>query len=59
VSRTVVDLVAGSQLAFESRGSRTLKGVPGQWELFAAAIAPPEDLRARPWRPVLKPGDAA
>ena len=59
VSRTVVDLVAGSQLAFESRGSHKLKGVPGEWELFAAAVAPPEDLRARPWRPVLKPADAA
>ena len=59
VSRTVVDLVAGSQLAFESRGAHPLKGVPGEWELFAAAIAPPDDLRARPWRPVLNPADAA
>ena len=59
VSRTVVDLVAGSQLAFASRGAHRLKGVPGEWELFAAAIAPPGDLRARPWRPVLNPADAA
>jgi class 3 adenylate cyclase len=35
VSRTVTDLVAGSGLRFESRGARTLKGVPGEWELFA------------------------
>jgi class 3 adenylate cyclase len=35
-SRTVVDLVAGSGLAFTSRGSHVLKGVPGDWELFAA-----------------------
>jgi class 3 adenylate cyclase len=37
VSRTVVDLVAGSQLVFEERGTRTLKGVPGEWQLFAVA----------------------
>ncbi|MCH8814255.1 MAG: adenylate/guanylate cyclase domain-containing protein [Chloroflexi bacterium] len=36
VSRTVKDLVAGSGIAFEGRGSHSLKGVPGDWELFAA-----------------------
>ena len=36
VSSTVKDLVAGSQLAFEDRGSPGLKGVPGEWHLFAA-----------------------
>jgi pimeloyl-ACP methyl ester carboxylesterase len=35
VSRTVVDLVAGSGLTFAARGEHALKGVPGQWELFA------------------------
>ena len=35
VSGTVKDLVAGSGLAFASRGSRVLKGVPGRWRLFA------------------------
>ncbi len=35
VSRTVKDLVAGSGLAFEERGSHTLKGVPEPWQLFA------------------------
>lgn len=34
VSRTVKDLVAGSSLAFEARGTHQLKGVPGEWELF-------------------------
>jgi class 3 adenylate cyclase len=34
VSRTVVDLVAGSGIEFETRES-TLKGVPGEWHLFA------------------------
>jgi pimeloyl-ACP methyl ester carboxylesterase/class 3 adenylate cyclase len=35
VSRTVRDLVAGSGLAFEDRGTHVLKGVPGGWQLFA------------------------
>jgi class 3 adenylate cyclase len=37
VSRTVTDLVAGSGLAFEDRGERRLKGVPGAWRLYAAS----------------------
>jgi len=40
VSRTVRDLVAGSGLEFHSRGSHDLKGVPGEWELFALDGAP-------------------
>ena len=36
VSSTVRDLVAGSQLTFADRGAHALKGVPGQWHLFAA-----------------------
>jgi class 3 adenylate cyclase len=36
VSSTVKDLVAGSGIRFESRGVQTLKGVPGEWNLFAA-----------------------
>ena len=55
VSRTVVDLVAGSQLAFEERGTHELKGVPGLWQLYAAAVEPAGGLRSPPWRPVLKP----
>ena len=35
VSSTVKDLVAGSGLAFEDRGAHSLKGVPGEWRLFA------------------------
>jgi class 3 adenylate cyclase len=34
VSGTVVDLVAGSGLSFAPRGTRELKGVPGEWRLF-------------------------
>src|SRR4029453_278999 len=35
VSSTVKDLVVGSGISFEDRGSHALKGVPGQWRLFA------------------------
>ena len=36
VSSTVKNLVAGSSLVFEDRGRHTLKGVPGEWQLYAA-----------------------
>jgi len=36
VSRTVRDLVVGSDIALEDRGTHTLKGVDDQWQLFAA-----------------------
>jgi class 3 adenylate cyclase len=35
VSSTVRDLVAGSGIPFEDRGRHSLKGVPGEWSLFA------------------------
>jgi len=35
VSSTVKDLVAGSGLRFEDRGTHVLKGVPDEWRLFA------------------------
>jgi class 3 adenylate cyclase/pimeloyl-ACP methyl ester carboxylesterase len=35
VSSTVKDLVAGSGIAFRDRGAAELKGVPGEWRLFA------------------------
>jgi class 3 adenylate cyclase len=37
VTRTVKDLVAGSRIRFEPRGTHRLKGVPDDWELFAIA----------------------
>ena len=37
VSRMVKDLVSGSGLSFNDRGQQSLKGVPGQWHLFAVA----------------------
>jgi len=36
VSSTVKDLVVGSGIDFEERGSHELRGVPGEWRLFAA-----------------------
>jgi class 3 adenylate cyclase len=37
VSGTVKDLVAGSAIAFEDRGVSELKGIPGEWRLYAVA----------------------
>jgi class 3 adenylate cyclase len=37
VTSTVKELVIGSGIEFEDRGSRVLKGVPGRWRLFAVA----------------------
>jgi class 3 adenylate cyclase/pimeloyl-ACP methyl ester carboxylesterase len=37
VSSTVKDLVVGSGIQFEYRGTYELKGVPGQWRIFAVS----------------------
>jgi class 3 adenylate cyclase len=37
VSSTLRDLVIGSGLEFEERGAHQLKGVPGEWRIFAVA----------------------
>ena len=37
VSSTLRDLVIGSGLQFDERGAHELKGVPGEWQLFAVA----------------------
>ena len=37
VSRTVVDLVVGSGITFEDRGTHELRGVPGDWQLYAVS----------------------
>jgi class 3 adenylate cyclase len=38
VSSIVRDLAGGSGIEFEERGTRALKGVPGEWRLFAARL---------------------
>ena len=35
VSRTVRDLVVGSEVRFQAQGQRQLKGVPGDWEIYS------------------------
>jgi class 3 adenylate cyclase len=37
VSGTVKDLVAGSGIEFDDRGAHELKGVPGEWRLYAVS----------------------
>jgi class 3 adenylate cyclase len=37
VSSTVKDIVAGSGIEFESSGTAELKGLPGEWQLYAVA----------------------
>jgi pimeloyl-ACP methyl ester carboxylesterase len=39
VSSTVKDLVVGSGIEFEDRGAHELKGVPGEWQIFAVTSA--------------------
>jgi pimeloyl-ACP methyl ester carboxylesterase len=41
VSSTVKDLVAGSGLTFDDRGNHQLKGIPGDWRLYA--VVPGQD----------------
>jgi class 3 adenylate cyclase len=46
VSSTVKDLVVGSGISFDDLGTRELKGVPGEWRLYAVdAIEPPASRR--------------
>ncbi|HEY3724722.1 MAG TPA: adenylate/guanylate cyclase domain-containing protein, partial [Acidimicrobiia bacterium] len=35
-TRTVRDLVAGSEIRFVDRGTHVLKGVPDEWQVYAA-----------------------
>ena len=47
-SSTVRDLVVGSEIAFEDRGTRELKGAPGQWHLLAVANSAPDSVVGTP-----------
>lgn len=46
VSRTVKDLLLGSGIQFRERGSKTLKGVPGKWDLYTLAGYQPASVGA-------------
>jgi class 3 adenylate cyclase len=37
-SRTVRDLVIGSELHFTDRGEHELKGIPDRWAVYAATV---------------------
>jgi len=53
VSSTRRDLVIGSGLEFEGRGTHELKGVSGEWHLFAAAssLHLRQDIFCTQWQP--------
>jgi class 3 adenylate cyclase len=57
VSSTVKDLVNGSGIAFRDRGTHVLKGVPGEWKLFAPTgeYDPIENLLPATQEPVQDP----
>ena len=48
VSQTVTDLVAGAGVAFQDRGERELKGMPGTWRLHSVADIDGQGLSPRP-----------
>lgn len=46
ISKTVRDLIQGSDIRLTDRGSHALKGVPGRWHLFgveSVGVRPPRD----------------
>jgi hypothetical protein len=57
VSSTVKDLVNGSGITFQDRGSHALKGIPGEWKLFAPVGEhdPMDAVNAAPQEPVQDP----
>jgi hypothetical protein len=46
VSQTVKDLVAGSGITFDDQGVQELKGVPGEWQMYAVANLSQRQARA-------------
>ena len=54
VSRSLHDALAGSAFDFEDRGVRPLKGVPGEWRLFAVTGVPETAVEpTTPWSRLL------
>ena len=53
VSSTLRDLVIGSGLEFDERGTHELKGVPGEWHLFAVASPSRVAFRRNSFRPAV------
>jgi DNA-binding winged helix-turn-helix (wHTH) protein/alpha-beta hydrolase superfamily lysophospholipase len=48
VSRTVKDLVSGSRMQFENRGSRRVAGVAGSWDVYTAVLPEEPSRRLAP-----------
>jgi len=59
VSRTVRDLVAGSGMRFDPRGTHELKGVPGPWELYSLSDGRTEAVAVAPEQPATRVVDRA
>jgi class 3 adenylate cyclase len=57
VSRTVCDLVAGSGMHFDARGTYELKGVPGSWELYSLTDGNTTAVGVTPRVPTTRPSD--
>jgi class 3 adenylate cyclase len=51
-SRTVRDLVVGSDVALQDRGSQPLKGIEGSWQLFAVMERDQPPWPPAPQRPI-------
>ena len=51
VSATVRELAAGAGLIFHDRGVRELKGVPGEWHVFAVGLAEPNPVELAGFSP--------
>ena len=58
VSSTVKDLVPGADIRFEDRSVHSLRGVPGQWQLFAAFPGPGSYLTGDSRMPTLRRDNA-
>ena len=57
VSSTVRDALAGAEIRFDDRGSYELKGIDGEWHLFAVERSEALVARALGKEPVETPGD--
>ena len=40
VSRSTADLMLGSAIEFDDRGTHDLKGIPGTWDILAVSSGP-------------------
>ncbi len=54
VSSTLREAVSGAGYGFEDRGVHVLKGVPGEWRLFAVSSLPAETFHRDPGRRLLR-----